>query len=66
MAVDATMLRVPDEPKIVKHFVFWNVTKGNRCPKDRGSQMFDALNKTTLDATISPKSEGESEQPGAI
>ena len=45
MAVDGTTLRVPDEPEIVEHFGFWNVTKGKRCPKARGSQMFDVLNK---------------------
>jgi len=61
MAVDGTTLRVPDEPEIVEHFGFWNVTKGKRCPKARGSQMFDVLNKITIDAIISPKAQGERE-----
>ena len=61
VAIDGTTLRVPDEPEIVEHFGFWNVTKGNRCPKARASQLFDVLNRITLDAIISPKSEGERE-----
>ncbi|MDL1968358.1 MAG: IS4 family transposase [Deltaproteobacteria bacterium] len=61
MAVDGTTLRVPDEPEIVEHFGFWNVANGKRCPKARASQMFDVLNKITIDAIISPKAEGERE-----
>lgn len=61
VAVDGTTARVPDEHEIVEHFGFWNVTKGYRCPKARASQLFDVLNKITLDAIISPKAEGERE-----
>ena len=61
VAVDGTTARVPDEHEIVEHFGFWNVTKGDRCPKARASQLFDVLNKITLDAIISPKAEGERE-----
>jgi hypothetical protein len=62
LAVDGTMLRVPEEKRIINHFGVWNSNKGkNPCPKARASQMFDVLNKVTLDAIISPKSEGERE-----
>ena len=61
-AIDGTTLRVPDEKEISKHFGVWNSTKGKKpCPKARASQMFDVLNKNTVDAIISPKSEGENE-----
>lgn len=61
-AVDGTTLRVPNEEAVAEHFGVWNSTKGEKpCPKARGSQMFDVLNKITVDAIISPKSEGENE-----
>ena len=60
LAVDATTLHLPDEPPISEHFGLWNSTKGETpCPKPRASQMFDVLNKITIDAIISPKSQGE-------
>lgn len=62
LAIDGTTLRVPDEKPILDCFGAWNSTKGkNPCPKARASQMFDVLNKVTIDAIISPKSEGERE-----
>ena len=61
VAIDGTTIRVTDETEIVQHFGFCNVNKGDRCPKARASQLFDVLNKITLDAIISPKSEGERE-----
>ena len=62
LAVDGTTLRVPDEPEISSHFGVWNSTKGQKpCPKARASQMFDVLNKITVDAIIKPKSQGERE-----
>jgi hypothetical protein len=62
LAIDGTTLRVPNEAEIVKHFGVWNSTKGQTpCPKARASQMFDVLNKITVDAIVSPKSEGERE-----
>jgi hypothetical protein len=60
--VDGTTVRVPDEADIRAHFGVWNSAKGAKpCPKARVSQMFDVLNKNTVDAIISPKSEGERE-----
>jgi hypothetical protein len=60
--VDGSTLRVPDMKEIAEHFGVWNSTKGEEpCPKARTSQMFDVLNKITIDAIISPKCEGERE-----
>lgn len=62
LAVDGSTLRVPDEKEIAEHFGVWNSTKGEEpCPKAGCSQMFDVLNKITVDAIISPKCEGERE-----
>ncbi len=62
LAVDGSTLRVPDERAITELFGVWNTSKGKKpCPKARASQMYDVLNKVTVDAIISPKSEGERE-----
>ena len=61
-AVDGTTSHLPDEYEISSHFGVWHSIKGESpCPKARVSQMFDVLNKVTVDAIISPKSEGERE-----
>jgi hypothetical protein len=59
MAVDGSTLRLPDETEIMEHFGVWNVKKGDPCPKARISQMFDVLNRVTVDALIKPKKDGE-------
>lgn len=61
LAVDGSTARVPDEPDIAEHFGVWKPQKGKPCPKARISQMFDVLNKISIDAVISPKKEGERE-----
>jgi hypothetical protein len=61
MAVDGSTLRLPDELEIMEHFGVWNVKKGDPCPKARISQMFDVLNRVTVDALIKPKKDGERE-----
>lgn len=62
LAIDGSTARVPDGNEIVDHFGVWNSTKGEKpCPKARVSQMFDVLSKITVDAILSPKSEGEIE-----
>ena len=62
LAIDGSTARVPDEEPVIKHFGVWHSKKGKKpCPKARVSQLFDVLNKITLDAIISPKSEGEIE-----
>lgn len=61
-AVDGSTLRIPDEKDTTELFGAWNSNKGKKpCPKARASQMFDVLNKVTIDAIISPKSDGERE-----
>jgi len=52
---------VPKEQDVVDHFGTWKPKVGNPCPMERVSQMFDVLNKVTLDAVISPKESGERE-----
>ena len=42
-----------------KHFGAWHPTKGDECPMARASQLFDPLNRFSLDAIISPKDRGE-------
>lgn len=62
LAIDGTTLRLPLEAEISEHFGVWNSAKGKKpCPKARASQMFDVLNKITVDAIISPKDQGERE-----
>jgi hypothetical protein len=62
LAIDGTTLRLPLEAEIAERFGVWNSTKGKKpCPKARASQMFDVLNKITVDAIISPKDQGERE-----
>lgn len=63
LAVDGSTLRLPPhEADIADHFGVWKPTKGDKaCPKARVSQMFDVLNKITVDGIISPKSDGERE-----
>jgi hypothetical protein len=60
LAVDGTLLRLPRIESIMKHFGVWH-TKGNDRPMARVSQMFDPLNRVSVDTIISPKSEGERE-----
>jgi hypothetical protein len=60
LAVDGTLLRLPRIESIMKHFGVWR-TKGNDRPMARVSQMFDPLNRVSVDTIISPKSEGERE-----
>ena len=62
LAIDGTTVRVPEHDDIMDHFGVWNSAKGRKpCPKARVSQMFDVLNKITIDAVISPKKVGERE-----
>jgi hypothetical protein len=48
-------------PDVADHFGTWKPKTGDPCPIARVSQMFDVLNKVTLDAIISPKESGERE-----
>ena len=46
---------------ILEYFGVWHNTKGDDRPMARVSQMFDPLNRVSIDAIISPKSVGERE-----
>lgn len=61
MAIDGSTLALPRTEEIGKHFGEWNSGKETSCPVARISQMYDVLNKVTVDAVIKPKKEGERE-----
>ncbi len=61
MAVDGSTARLPVAQEIKEHFGVWHSGQGHERPLARISQMFDPLNKTTIDAIISPKHKGERE-----
>jgi len=61
LAVDGSTIRLPHTEDIQKHFGSWKVRQGRPCPMARLSQLFDPLNKITIDAIISPKDVGERE-----
>jgi hypothetical protein len=46
---------------IAKHFGVWNGRQGKPSPMARVSQVFDVLNKISVDALIKPKNIGERE-----
>jgi hypothetical protein len=56
LAVDGSTAQLPETPDIVAHFGLWGTV-----PLARVSQMFDVLNKVTVDALIGPKDQGERE-----
>ena len=59
VAADGSMSELPDTEENSAHFGVWHPAAGGTCPKARVSQMFDVLNKVTLDAIIAPKEKGE-------
>lgn len=59
LAIDGSTLRLPQIEDIAHHFGVWKVRQGPSCPMARVSQMFDPLNKLSIDALISPKKTGE-------
>ena len=61
LAVDGTLLRLPKIQSILEYFGVWHNTKGDDRPMARVSQMFDPLNRVSIDSIISPKSVGERE-----
>ena len=61
LAIDGTTVQLPRIEAITEHFGAWYPRQGDKCPMARVSQMFDPLNKITIDAIISPKNEGERE-----
>ena len=61
VAIDGSTVRLPNTEKIAEHFGIWKGRKGDSCPIARVSQMFDPINKISIDAIISPKKKGERE-----
>ncbi len=61
LAIDASTARLPMTESIAEHFGVWNGRQGAPSPMARVSQLFDVLNKISVDALIKPKSIGERE-----
>jgi len=61
LAIDGSTVKIPRTSEVENHFGLWSVNSQNPCPLARISQMFDVLNKITVDAIISPKAIGERE-----
>ncbi len=59
LAIDGSMSDLPQNEVVNIHFGVWHPNAGGTCAKARVSQMFDVLNKVTVDALIAPKAEGE-------
>jgi len=59
LAIDGSTTRLPHIKAIAEHFGAWRVRQGDPSPMARVSQLFDVLNKITVDALIYPKSSGE-------
>jgi len=59
LAFDGSMVTLPDKAAIAEHFGVWRPAAGGHCPKARVSQMFDVLNRVTIEGVIAPKREGE-------
>jgi len=59
LVIDGSLIRLPRCEDIAKHFGVWNVRQGRPSPMARISQLYDTLNKITVDALISPKHIGE-------
>jgi hypothetical protein len=59
LAIDGSMSDLPKSEAIDLHFGVWHPKAGGTCAKARVSQLFDVLNKITIDALIKPKADGE-------
>lgn len=59
LAIDGSMADLPNNPATSEHFGVWHPHAGGTCAKARVSQMFDVLNKISVDAVISPMEYGE-------
>lgn len=60
-AFDGSKARVPNNKAVADHFGLMYPKNGDPLPMARVSQMFDVLNKITLDAIISPQGVSEHE-----
>ena len=61
LIIDGSTIRLPRCENIAKHFGVWKVRQGRPSPMARISQLYDTLNKITVDALIRPKHIGERE-----
>jgi hypothetical protein len=61
LAIDGSTTRLPQIKAIAEHFGQWRVRQGLPSAMARVSQLFDVLNKITIDAIICPKNRGERE-----
>jgi len=61
LAIDASTVPLPITEDISRHFSVWKTRMGSPSPIARVSQLFDVLNKITIDAIITPKKTGERE-----
>ena len=61
LAIDGSLTRLPQVKAIAQHFGMWHCRQGLPSPMARVSQLFDVLNKVTIDAVLFPKSSGERE-----
>jgi len=66
LAIDGTLVKLPKFKDIIDHFGTWKVRQGDPCPMARISQLFDPLNKITVNALISPKNVGERQQAASL
>jgi len=61
LAIDGSTTKLPITDEVAQHFGVWKVRQGSPSPMARVSQLFDVLNKMTVDALIKPKHIGERE-----
>ncbi len=66
MSIDGSTVKLPKTKEIIEHFGIWKVRQGDPCPMARISQLFDSLNKITVNAIISPKNIGERKHAASL
>jgi len=66
LAIDGSTTRLPHSKAVADHFGVWRVRKGKPSPMARVSQLFDVLNKITIDALICPKSSEPKRWPPSL
>lgn len=59
LAMDGSLIRLPQIKEIAEHFGVWRGRQGLPSAMARVSELFDVLNKLTVDALLYPKSFGE-------
>jgi len=59
LAIDGTMATLPNNEAVGAHFGSWHPQAGGKCAKARISQLFDVLNKISVEARIASKDRGE-------